>query len=103
MSTRAQPVFDMATPVYATSGFLMGLSGLSLVSFLSVQLGFKIFSHTLQGARETEGSLNLLGDVSSSFLMYLYGSNMRGKVMLTEPEEPPLPPMKPKEPLPEAV
>lgn len=87
MTTKATQVVDLGTPLYAGSGFLMGAAGINPIGWGAAQLVFKIFSGTIQGRGQSESIANAAVDVSSSFLAYLWGRQVRKQVRLDKPEE----------------
>lgn len=87
MTTKATQVVDLGTPLYAGSGFLMGAAGINPIGWGAAQLVFKIFSGTIQGRGQSESVANAAVDVSSSFLAYLWGRQVRKQVRLEQPEE----------------
>jgi hypothetical protein len=88
MSARAiaKPV-DLGTPLYAGSGFLIGVAGVNPIGWGAAQLVFKIFSGTLQGRGQSESVVNAAIDVGSSFFAYLWGQQVRSQLRLEQDVE----------------
>lgn len=86
MATKTAQLVDWGTPLYAGSGFLMGAAGVNPIGWGAAQLVAKIFFGTLQGKGQSEDVLNSAADVTSSFLAYLWGRQLRRQMRLESPE-----------------
>lgn len=86
MSTKIAQIVDWGTPLYVGSGFLMGAAGINPIGWGTAQLVAKIFFGTLQGVGQSENVLNATTDVTSSFLAYLWGRQVRRQMRLELPE-----------------
>lgn len=86
MKAKTAQLADWGTPLYAGSGFLIGMAGVNPIGWGTAQLVAKIFFGTLQGAGKSEDVLNATVDVTSSFLAYLWGRQVRSQMRLESPE-----------------
>lgn len=83
MATRYnQTIVDVWTPAHASTGFLAGLGGVSPVVFFSLAVTFEVFEQTLEarGAKGAESAMNVLGDLGSGLVFYLWGRHLRERL-----------------------